>query len=106
MSEIKLSNPKAIKITGCFVPFYVDTKQPCLIRLPDNPNYWVPVYSTVDKLEESTAQLNIKNYSIKQITDGMDFAGSIFDAGVRIMLDPYVVTSEKKTRWTEVAICP
>ena len=38
-------------ITGCLTPFRHG--QPVLIQLPDNPHFWVAVFSTKDKMEEA-----------------------------------------------------
>jgi len=62
------------------------------------------VFSTLDKLEESCAELGFKDYRIKHIDDGREFIESVMEGGVRIMLDPYRVTSENKTRWTEIIL--
>lgn len=89
-------------ITGCLTPFR--NGQPILIQLPENPNFWVAVFSTKYKMEESCVDLGIENYAIKQITDGIDFIESIVEHGIRIMLDPYILRSENKTRWTEIVL--
>lgn len=101
-TEKMLSNPKSIRVTGCLSPFREDG-QPVFFQMPDNPNFWVAVFTTKDKLEESCADLGITDYTIKQVTDGKDFVESIVENGVRIMLDPYAIRSENKTRWTEIA---
>jgi hypothetical protein len=72
--------------------------------MPDNPHYWIPVFSTQEKLEKSCAELSIVDYKIKQITDGYDFLDSLREQNVRVMLDPYAVISENKTRWTEIVL--
>lgn len=89
-------------LTGFFVPFHEKTNQPSLINMPGHTDVWVAVYSTVEKLEESSSYLGLKNYKIVPITDGVDFANSIFESGRRIMLDPFALVSENKTRWTEI----
>jgi hypothetical protein len=101
MQEKMLSTPVSIAVTGFFVPF-LENGQPCLITPPDHSNFWVAIFSTVDKLEESCAEFKIPKYKVKQISDGNEFLQSIFDAKIRVMLDPYLMKSENKTRWTEV----
>ena len=101
--EVLLSQPRGIAVSGYFSPFH-HNDQPWLIQMPNNPSYWLAVFSSVEKLEESCADLGIRDYKIKQITDGRDFVESIIEQGVRIMLDPYAVRSENKTRWTEVVL--
>jgi len=101
-TEKLLSEPKSIEVTGCLSPFR--NGQPCFIQMPNNPHFWVAVFSTKDKLEESCADLGITDYTIKQVTDERDFIESIVEGGVRIMLDPYAVRSENKTRWTEIIL--
>lgn len=99
----KMLSPKwkSVEVSGCLIPFR--DGQPILIQIPDNPHSWVAIFSTSDKLEKSCLELGIKSdYSIKQITDGKDFANSILESGLRIMLDPYHDVDQNKTRWTEV----
>jgi hypothetical protein len=104
-TEKLLSKPRSIEVsevTGCLTPF--KDGQPWFIRMPNNPSFWVAVFSTKDKLEASCAELGITDYTIKQVTDGRDFIKSIVEGGVRIMRDPYAVRSENKTRWTEIIL--
>jgi len=101
-TEKLLSKPRSISVTGCLSPFR--DGQPCFIQMPGNPHFWVAVFTNKDKLEESCADLGITDYTIKQVTDGKDFIESIVEGGVRIMLDPYAVRSENKTRWTEIIL--
>lgn len=102
-TEKLLSGPKGTNITGYLSPFR-ENNQPWLIQLPENPHYWVAIYSDEDKLRIGCADLGIGEgeYKIKQITDGVEFLDSILSAGVRVMLNPYSLRSENKTRWTEI----
>lgn len=98
--ERRLSPPRPAELTGYYTPS--QNGGPLNIILPGNPSWWVPVFSSVEKMEESCAELGIRDYSVKQITDGFDFVTSIVEAGGRVMLDPYRVSCENKTRWTEI----
>lgn len=103
--EIYLRNPTPLRsnhLTGFFSLFYKLTNQPIFVQMPNNPSYWVPVYSTVEKLEESAAELGVVGWKIVKIDDGVDFSESVFSAGYRIMLDPYILPNDKVTRWTEI----
>ena len=102
-TEKLLSEPKTINITGYLTPFK-QNGQPHLIQMPGNPHFWLAVFSSLVRLEESCAELGFVGYRIKQIDDGRDFIESVMEGGVRIMLDPYRVTSENKTRWTEIIL--
>lgn len=99
--EKNLSNLRGINLNGCLSPFK-DNGQPWLVKMPENPHFWVVVFTTKAKLEESCVELGIADYTIKQVIDGRDFVDSIVEGGTGIMLDPYVV--ENKTRWTEVLL--
>ena len=99
-TEKLLAETKPVKITDFLSPFQ-HNGQPYLVQLPGNPYYWVPIFSTEDKLKQSCVELDISDYCIKQITDGRDFLASLSEQNVRVMLDPYAVKSENKTRWTE-----
>lgn len=102
-TEKLLSNFTPASITGCLTPFQSDG-QPWFVHLPNNPNYWVPVFSTVEKLEAGCVDLNINDYFIKEISDGLEFIESIKIVGLRVMLNPYSVREENKTRWTEIVL--
>lgn len=95
-------DPNEVDITGCLSPF--KGTQPCCVRLPDNDDRWVAVFSTQKRLEKTCLELCISDYNIKQITNGSDFISSILEAGLRIMLNPYLVIEENKTKWTEITL--
>lgn len=102
MKETYLRSVGAVKLTGYFCLFQKEIEQPHIITLPENSAIWITVFSSVDKLEEFCADAKITEYKIKQITDGRDFVQSLAEQGVRVMLDPFAMRSENKTRWTEV----
>ena len=95
---------KPIELTGKFSPFekvsqFLD--QPIYVEMPNINARWVVVYSKVEDLQEFMCRSNIKDYKIKLIEDGIEFSQSIFENGLRIMLDPRVIDNQK-TKWTEV----
>lgn len=96
-----LGQIRSANLDGYFMPFQLH-EQPWLIQMPGNPSFWVPVYSSIEKLEESCAELGIKSFKVKQITGSRDFVKSLVEQNIRVMLDPYAVRSENKTRWTEI----
>lgn len=95
-----MKNIKAVDLKNCVTSFHFN-EQPILIRMPNINSYFVAVFSTVEKLEEEMIRLGIKDYKIKYITNTMEFASSIFEENVRIMLDPYG-TDHNTTKWIEV----
>ena len=86
-------------ITDFFSPFNLED-QPCLVEMPENPNLWIPVFSTVSALEAHCERVGITEYKIKKIDDGFDFIDSLTPYGIRIMANPYIFNGN--TRWTEV----
>ena len=99
----KLSDEFSTSITGFLSPFRQDN-QPHLVEMPMDKYLWATVFSDVEKLKESCKFLGVFNYKIKQIEDGEDFANSLFEHNIRIMLNPYIINDNGiyKTRWTEI----
>jgi hypothetical protein len=89
-----------IQVTGNFCPFHSDN-QPVLVKMPEVETFFVLVFSTVEKLEAEMKRIGIDDYKIKHIEDGVEFCESVWEAGVRIMRDPYIVEGSR-THWTEV----
>jgi hypothetical protein len=90
------------ELTGKFTPFV--NEQPYLVTFAQQRANWVLVFSTPEKLREEMERNKIANYKIKHIDDGTDFANSLFEHGIRIMADPYVIFDDKgqpKTRYKE-----
>lgn len=98
-----ISIPEPIDINGCLFPVQIGTNQPCLIQLKDNPDYWITIFSTEALLRSGCFALKLFDYKIKCIEEQVEFVDSVISAGVRIMLNPYIVSGEK-TRWTEVML--
>ena len=96
--ENLISELRPYNITGFLSPFHPNN-QPCLVQMPDNPNYWALAYSNVEALENSCKYLGFTDYKIKHIDDGFEFVKSLSDFGVRVMANPYMING--KTRWTE-----
>src|SRR5687768_3798895 len=87
-----------------FCPFFPDGL-PVLVQMPGIEAKFVAVFTDVEKLHASMSDLSITGYVIKQITDSLDFLGSIREVGCRIMGDPYVVEGNR-TRWYELTDRP
>lgn len=101
----RLGDAKEICLTGKFSPFLAErgvSDQPVFLTVSDARAFkWVTVFSTVEKLHEMMELCGVKDYKIKHIQDGKEFAFSILEDGrYRIMLDPRMV--DGKVRWTEV----
>jgi hypothetical protein len=105
-TETVLTETRAISITDCLFPSHLND-QPWYMELPDNPFYWVPVFSTQEQLFAWTTEVGIQihEFKIKQIQDGREFLDSIEEGGlglIRVALNPYLVRDRNVTRWTEV----
>lgn len=94
----KRSEPKSIVIDGYLLPWRQE--QPVSIIVEGV--WFIAIFSTMKKLEQSMEFAGVKEYSIKQIDDGIDFIDSIKEQGGRIMLDPYIVNGN--TRFTEITL--
>jgi hypothetical protein len=78
---------------------------PFLLLLENCEDKFLPVFSTADKLrdfmEKNGKTVGCEDYTIKQITDADDFCDSIWEQGVRVMLDPRFI-DKHHTKWFEV----
>ena len=99
----EMKNVRPVSLTGKFMAFLKKRNSPLLVNVADSPDFFVPVFTEVIDLHRTAAYLGYKEdeIQIKHIDDGPDFADSVFTAGLRIMLNPYIV-DKTKTRWTEV----
>lgn len=78
--------------------------RPVLVQQPGIEEYFVPVFSTVEKLKQGMVFIGVKGYSIKKVVDSLEFITSIREVGVRVMLDPRPDLDEQITRWTELIL--
>jgi len=90
-----LNQTRGLNITGCFLSYREG--QPVLIRCEGK--CFLPIYSTVEKLEASMEFMKVPDYKIKHIDDGLDFIKSL-EGQVVVALDPHVVNGN--TRFTGV----
>ena len=115
-------------VEGCLFPWCPVSQQPILVQMPGCNDFFLPLFSTQEKLDAhmlylyehgglkmpitvrelalaDTPVLEILShlFTIKQVQAGgqIEFLSSIFEAGVRIMLDPYR-TERNTTKWTEI----
>ena len=112
-------------VDGFLMPWSPQHDQPLFIRMTGCDDWFVPIFSTDDKLyahidyliqnkmlevpitlEADGPVLKVlahRPYTIKQVNPGggAEFLGSIFEAGVRVMADPYV-TPQGTIRWNEI----
>jgi hypothetical protein len=89
----------SVSVTDYVFLVYTDNEQPVLIKGPEF--YMVPIFSTIEKLEEYKPILNPRDsVKVKQIMDGIDFLTSIHEGGARVIIDPYIHNGN--TRFTLV----
>lgn len=108
MAKVFPTTFRSIHVTGEFSPFHAKrpegapADQPVLVGMPGIDKMFVVVFSTPEKLREGM-KIHAPgiDYKIKKIDDGHDFCASIWEAGLRIMRDPYIVDGWK-THWTEI----
>lgn len=117
---------EAFKIEGYLIPWSPVSEQPLLVQIHGCEDFFLPIFSDEDKLHAHMEYLHSKGmlpcpvtvdslapnvlqvlghrpYKIKQVDAGgqTDFLESVFEAGVRIMVDPRII-SDNHTKWTEV----
>jgi len=96
---------KTVKLAGTLLPWL--GVQPQLVQVDDCDDFFLPLFSTEEKLRAFMVLLDHRmnraatRYTIKEVTDGKDFVDSIFEGGVRVMLDP-ILLDNNRTRWTEI----
>jgi hypothetical protein len=97
---------RIVTLEGVLIPWL--GLQPQLVQVDDCDDFFLPLFSTEEKLREFMVLLDDRmkriatHYTIKEVTDGFEFLDSIFEhEGVRIMLDP-ILLDNNRTRWTEV----
>jgi hypothetical protein len=96
-----MDDTRSISVTGNLMPTYLDG-QPVVARMQNIHSFFVVVFSSEEKLREAMKFLHPgASYKIKHIDDGEDFCESVWEQGIRIMRDPYIVDG-CKTHWTEV----
>jgi len=92
--------PREIDLKDKLIAVYIDDDQPVLFYL--GGTFFLPLFSTPEKLVEAMAIAGVKAFHVKTITDHDDFLDSV--AGqVRLMLDPWR-TEHGTTRFTELRL--
>ena len=91
-------------IAGKFFPVVLG--QPFVISINDSNDLFFTLYTTEEKLKETTgkilAKLDMPNkYTIGTVRETKDFIDAILEGGIRIMCDPIVV-DDNHTKWSEI----
>lgn len=92
---------RPVELTGWLLPWR--NGQPVLIELPGAPASAVPVFDAPEDLRRCMADVGVTNYTIKQVTDGIDFAASVEEGGAIVAANPRP-TGQGTTAWTWVII--
>lgn len=94
-----------VKLSGCVLAFN-PLMGPVLTLIEGCEDYFLPIFSNVDDLHKHIQYLQNRglgkfNYVVKKIDDANEFLDSIREVGVRVMLNPEVIT-DHHTKWKEV----
>ncbi len=97
---------KSLSVEGFVLPW---TSQPVLLQFNGCEDYFLPIFSNVEKLHAAMTYLQGRNavpkqeYTVKQVDPGgqADFLESVFAGGVRVMVDVQFIDNNR-TRYTEV----
>ncbi len=100
---VKNAVPYGIDIDGCLMP-WVDSGL-ALLTIEGSDDLFLPLFSTIDKLQAVAELFKLTFDHVKRITDGVAFLERVPATGpdgrrVRIMLDPY--REGDKTRFSEI----
>jgi len=91
--------PEDVTLTGKLFPW--KNNQPVFLRVPKSPYYYLPCFSTEEKLRDVLKRAGVEFASIKQIQDGPEFLTTEFPPLTKIIIDPYF-TAEGRVRWVEL----
>lgn len=106
---------RTIDLEGSLLIVYEDTKQPILLRAPNEPDdesyYLLPVFDSSEKLLAAVPWMQIEGkWLIKKISGTKEFIESVRDSKANkdgkkfeiiVALNPYI-TDQKTTRWTGI----
>lgn len=93
-------NVHRIDVTGYAMWAYADG-QPMLVALEGH--LFLPIYATRQRAELGRAiAMPPEPVTLKQITDHADFLASVREAGLRVMVDPYI--ADGNTRFIELKL--
>lgn len=91
---------KDVDLQGCLIPCH-ETLGPILMQIENCEDFFCPIFSTKEKLQDHMTYINISSYKIKKVDDPKDFFDSLREHNVRVMHDPQVI-NEHHTKWNEV----
>jgi hypothetical protein len=93
-------------ITGWLFPW--DGEQPVLLRMPDSPHQYLPLFKSPEDLKKVMERANASYRSIKQVVDGVEFYQSIHEqrhpsegSELKVILDLYFLPNGR-VRFSEL----
>jgi hypothetical protein len=91
-------------LTGYLFPWHQGA--PALLTMPNSVDVFLPVFSTVEKLQDLVRLVDLPIDAIKQVDNPIEFFKSMpaqFPNGtrLRVIIDPYR-TAENQTRFSEL----
>lgn len=93
------SDRRQLDISGNLLA--VDGDHPVLVKIEGRD--FLPIYSCVEKLEASMAEIGVTQYSIKVIDDVGEFMASMSEQNVPVCRDPHRVGDTDTVRFTYCA---
>lgn len=87
-----------VQLKGAFLPWAGDG--PVLLSVPGSDLFYLPAFSTMEKMTEVMTQIETPMQGFKVVEDVPELMGGL-PADVRIAFNPYF-TPEGKVRWLEV----
>lgn len=95
-----------VTLTGGVFPW--DGMQPVLLSMPGSELYYLPVFSTEDKLRDLMATAGVPFVSIKRVDDGGQFLASVYEnqgalETIRVILDPHYLPNGR-CRFTQILL--
>jgi len=116
MTESTVDPPKPtgkpateVSLTGMLIPWStwspsapLGEDQPVLLNMPGSPSFYLPCFTTEDKLRQTMGRAKIEFQKIKRIDDGREFLASIeAQRGVVVIVDPHFLENGR-VRFTEI----
>lgn len=88
-----------VSLTGTLIPWSSED-QPVLLNMPGSRHFYLPCFTTEDRLREMMGRAGISFQKIKQVDDGPEFLTSV-SPSARVIVDPHLLENGR-VRFLEI----
>lgn len=103
ISELKsINNFTPDSLTGMLLPWI--EQQPVMFRPPGETEHFIAVFGSEEQLRDAMTRSGFTEdqYTIKQVEDGLEFATTIINKGLRIAANLRYNPETGKSNWTDL----